>query len=542
MIKINKMKSLNLKKIFWIIILVHCSFTLPAQDSKTILVTLGSNSCSTTATQPYISLIDKITNNVLINCNVSSAIGNTINGVMVEYNPVDNFIYLISVTNGTKIWKFDVGLASSTFTCPTLTSTPTYSYSYQPNLFAINNYGEVYSIGNYNSTAATATLSKFNFSTGAVISSQTIQFPTTNKPSDTSSGDMTFVSNGKVYGVFGTSPSKLYELTNVGGTGNAGATFLTNITDPIYGLAYIDEKLQLSGYSGSSCYTYTYNLLTNTLGSKSSFPNGYKPVDHSSIYTSIGATKRILKKETINNSTADITYELHLQNTGNVKLSNVQITDNLAAIYGAANISNLTVTAVSNPSNLSLNPSFNGNTSINLLMPNQGLTNAIPNNLITLNLSMRINNLDTTQTYGNQATVTGYVGTSTNNITVSDLSNDGPPSAMFPLGTNIITNFNFNGYCFKKPVSSTTTIPTRHGITALGRAGADNGNWPMVRQSAWTVLEAKTKGFVVNRVANPATDIANPVEGMMVFDTTAQCLKIYNGTGWSCYSKPACLN
>lgn len=542
MIKINKMKSLNLKKIFWTIILVHCSFTLSAQDSKTILVTLGSNSCSRTADKPYISLIDKITNNVLINCDVSSAIGNTLSGVMVEYNPVDNYIYLISVKNGTKIWKFDVGLASSTFTCPTLTSTPTYSYSYQPNLFAINNYGEVYSIGNYNSSAATATLSKFNFSTGAVISSQTIQFPTTNKPSNISTGDMTFVSNGKVYGVFGANPSKLYELTNVGGTGNAGATFLTNITDPIYGLAYIDEKLQLSGYSGSSCYTYTYNLLTNTLGSKSSFPNGYKPVDHSSIYTSVGATKRILKKETINNSTADITYELHLQNTGNVNLSNVQITDNLAAVYGAANISNLTVTAVSNPSNLSLNPSFNGNTDINLLMPNQGLTNAIPNNLITLNLSMRINNLDTTKNYGNQATVAGYVGTSTNNITVSDLSNDGPPSAMFPLATNNITNFNFNGYCFKKPVSSTTTMPTRHGITALGRAGADNGNWPMVRQSAWTVLEAKTKGFVVNRVANPATDITSPVEGMMVFDTTEQCLKIYNGTGWSCYSKPACLN
>lgn len=95
--------------------------------------------------------------------------------------------------------------------------------------------------------------------------------------------------------------------------------------------------------------------------------------------------------------------------------------------------------------------------------------------------------------------------------------------------------------CYKLPVvTSGTAVPSNHGITALGRAGADNSNWPMVRQSAWTVLEAKTKGFVVNRVANPATDIANPVEGMMVFDTTAQCLKIYNGTVWSCYSTPAC--
>lgn len=99
----------------------------------------------------------------------------------------------------------------------------------------------------------------------------------------------------------------------------------------------------------------------------------------------------------------------------------------------------------------------------------------------------------------------------------------------------------FDLYCRKLPVTNAgTQLPSNHGITALGRAGADNSNWPMVRQSAWTVLEAKTKGFVVNRVANPATDIANPVEGMMVFDTTAQCLKIYNGTVWSCYSTPAC--
>lgn len=104
-----------------------------------------------------------------------------------------------------------------------------------------------------------------------------------------------------------------------------------------------------------------------------------------------------------------------------------------------------------------------------------------------------------------------------------------------------LVTINLIKVCYKLPVTyAGTLLPSKHGITALGRAGAENSNWPMVRQSAWTVLEAKTKGFVVNRVANPATDIANPVEGMMVFDTTAQCLKIYNGTVWSCYSTPAC--
>lgn len=107
-------------------------------------------------------------------------------------------------------------------------------------------------------------------------------------------------------------------------------------------------------------------------------------------------------------------------------------------------------------------------------------------------------------------------------------------------GSNVLTS------CYKPGVLTGTTSPTNHGITALGRAGSTNGNWPMVRNGAWTVLEAKTKGFVVNRVAftsagNPVgIGTANFVEGMMVYDTTNNCLKIYNGTIWSCYTTPAC--
>ena len=109
-------------------------------------------------------------------------------------------------------------------------------------------------------------------------------------------------------------------------------------------------------------------------------------------------------------------------------------------------------------------------------------------------------------------------------------------------------------YCYKKPVlNAGFTLPAKHGITALNRANSGTTDWPTVRQSAWTVLEANTKGFVVNRVAfndadsNPATPMtpvgiasANYVEGMMVYDTTNNCVKIYNGTVWNCYSTPAC--
>ena len=94
-------------------------------------------------------------------------------------------------------------------------------------------------------------------------------------------------------------------------------------------------------------------------------------------------------------------------------------------------------------------------------------------------------------------------------------------------------------------------VATNHGITLLKRAGADNGNWPMNKLSAHTVLESNTKGFVITRMSTvdiqgqttpsviPAK-ITNPQEGMMVYDTTIGCLKIYDGTAWSCFSTPAC--
>lgn len=119
------------------------------------------------------------------------------------------------------------------------------------------------------------------------------------------------------------------------------------------------------------------------------------------------------------------------------------------------------------------------------------------------------------------------------------------------------TNINFGLYfdkCYKTPPIITGGLPTNHGITSLSRAGDDgDGNtandWPMVRKGAWTALESKTKGFVINRVAanfEPPYDdgqvpsITNPVKGMMIYDTTNQCLKIYTGTTWKCFSVQTC--
>ena len=95
--------------------------------------------------------------------------------------------------------------------------------------------------------------------------------------------------------------------------------------------------------------------------------------------------------------------------------------------------------------------------------------------------------------------------------------------------------------CYDLPNTGTAGVDTKHGITLLQRAGVDNGNWPMIRKSAHTALESNTKGFVITRMTTAQiTAIVSPQEGMMVYDTVAKCLKLYDGTVWSCFSTPAC--
>lgn len=99
------------------------------------------------------------------------------------------------------------------------------------------------------------------------------------------------------------------------------------------------------------------------------------------------------------------------------------------------------------------------------------------------------------------------------------------------------------GYCLNDPASpGIGGTDTKVGITLLKRAGADDAdNWPMVRKSGHIALESNTKGFVITRIAKANLgNITNPQEGMMVYDTTDKCLKIYSDGAWRCFNEPTC--
>ncbi|MBW7675849.1 Ig-like domain-containing protein [Chryseobacterium chendengshani] len=108
---------------------------------------------------------------------------------------------------------------------------------------------------------------------------------------------------------------------------------------------------------------------------------------------------------------------------------------------------------------------------------------------------------------------------------------------------NIVVQDGDCSRCFRPATSpGVGGLPTNHGITALSRAGTDNGNWPMKITGAYTALDAKTKGLVINRLTTAQISaFTTPVVGMMIYDTTANCLKIYDNTNtWRCFSTPTC--
>ncbi|MBB4807527.1 putative repeat protein (TIGR01451 family) [Chryseobacterium defluvii] len=137
-----------------------------------------------------------------------------------------------------------------------------------------------------------------------------------------------------------------------------------------------------------------------------------------------------------------------------------------------------------------------------------------------------------------------YSGDLVNTVTVT------PPSNITEVNNtnNSATDTDTQAVCYKPAVTAGTVLNTPQGITSLGRAGADTAgnNWPMVRKGAWTVLEAKTKGFVLNRLTSAqitAIPSADLVEGMMVYNTTLDCLQVNtDGTaaGWACFNTQTC--
>lgn len=118
---------------------------------------------------------------------------------------------------------------------------------------------------------------------------------------------------------------------------------------------------------------------------------------------------------------------------------------------------------------------------------------------------------------------------------ISDIGNDEGQG----LGTS--GDASVNGcICYKPPVTTGTVLDTKFGITSLGRAHKSTSSWPGVRKGGWAALEAKTKGFVPNRLSTAQKNALVAVEGMIVYDTNLDCLSFFDGTSWKCLKNQIC--
>ncbi len=428
-------------------------------QQNSVLINFGSNTC-TAPLEPSFSLIkDPLGSPVFIsNCNMQAQLPDFFS-VFVAYNPANNKVYIADVRSGieTKIWILDIGLPQA-IDCPvTIPLAPTYSYNYATNNFEFDNNGDIWAFSSYDPTTGQCSLDKFDVTTGQAINTRTLQFPAGYFPNTISSGDLCILPNGRMFATLGFSPSLLYEITNYNGQGNASATFLTTVPKNCFGIAYIKGVLEITGTDfGTGCYYYEYDLSNGLLGTEKTFQVGNAPIDNTSFTPSIGNTKHLLNATPVNSNTYDLTYEIYVENMGNVILNNVELTDDLGSVFGAANVSNVQTNFVpgANAAGLTLNPNYNGITDINVLNPNQDLPNRILNNtnyFFKVQIQCRVTNLQNNLIYYNSALTKADIGSNNNLswVTVADSSNNGDQTFVDPnadgnanqIGENIPTPF-----------------------------------------------------------------------------------------------------
>ena len=542
-----------------------------AQNS--ILVNLGSANCSTPTTPAFSLFENPLSANpsVLALCNLTNQLPDYFN-VFVAYNPKDNNIYICDTRYGySKVWVMDMGLPDS-ISCPdSIPVTPTYTYNYLPNNFEFDNNGNLWSFRDYNDTTGICTMDQFDVTTGTVLFTQTLQFPLGNLPNTLSSGDLSILPNGRMFAVFGNNPSQLYEITNyMSGSGIATATYLQTMPQNTYGMAYLNGLLEITGTDEvSSCYYYTYNISNQTLIPIAQvFQNGQSPIDNTSVTPAIGSTKQLISVTQLNTTTADLTYEVYVRNMGNVILNNINAIDDLGAVYGEGNVSNVSVSFESggNDAGLTLNSDYNGTTDINLLAPGQSLPNQILNNtnyFFKLLISCRVSNMFTDKTYYNSAIGTGNVGSGTNTINVSDSSNNGPPSVVDPNndgnasepGENIPTPFHYTSMV---PVTftnvsaallnTTTSIikwsvatPTVNANTFNVEYSSDGKNWSTLGQI--NITNTNQGNYEYKQANIPAGNIYYRIEEIDVngYNTLSRIVSLNgnNGGGYSIFPNPA---
>ncbi|WP_313374814.1 Ig-like domain-containing protein [Chishuiella sp.] len=87
--------------------------------------------------------------------------------------------------------------------------------------------------------------------------------------------------------------------------------------------------------------------------------------------------------------------------------------------------------------------------------------------------------------------------------------------------------------CTKEPNTEIADSFTNIGVSTKAKK---LNNWPTTIPNGFIALESSQKGFVITRVTS-SSKITEPKPGMVIYDKTDLCVKLYNGTSWNCIKK-----
>lgn len=419
-------------KKLWLLLLIAAITTaaatkVRAQATYAVPVSIGNNAC--TSGKGFVQF--RYTSNNLTlaqvpptSCNLSNLASPGFNeyNAGISFNPKDtNLYYTRYVSPNTYVWRWKPGSA-----CPP----PTALLTVYNNMYVIgltfDSEGMGYQLIYTGSYPYGLALQSVNFTTATLGPIVPVSLPAGLNPL-AGNGDFIITPTGQFLAILDNN----YITINYHDYGSAPlqATLISKLSgNTIIGLSYSDGKLVASDYyNAGGYYRSNYYEVGIVDGAKTTITTApcYFSTDMTDINTAIGVSKKLASATpTSTPGTYDLCYDIYVQNYGNWPLSKIKVTDNLAAIFGPPNISNISVSLIDNPAGVVLDPTFNGSTKTNLIDSVNSKLPASPaaNNHFTIRLCFRVKSIIVGKVYNNNAFATGdgYL-----NVRVTDKSTDG---------------------------------------------------------------------------------------------------------------------
>ncbi len=363
----------------------------------------------------------------------------TIFNSSVSFNPRDQRMYYIWTDYNiaspyrSYIWRWDPT------TCPAAALDTLTSFAFDIGGITFDNNGFAWQLEFSGSAPFKAYLRQLDFVADVIRTADTLDLlPGAGGIGDTlynvGSGDITLTPDGQMYFIF---DNKLY-TPDYGSYNNPTrhlkCTYIDTVRRPgtgsLVGLGFADGDL-IASYAGGCIYRRINPVTGDTAAITYTYPGskGVRATDMSQINSGVGAAKRLVSVTPTGTAQQyNVVYDVYVKNYGNTTINNLQVTDDLSAINGVANVSNVTTAFVGTPPpGIALNPGFTGvggGASLRLLRPTgQTLRNyPVDSSYFTIRISCRLSNIVNGTIYNNQVVTTanGF-----NNAALRDSSTNG---------------------------------------------------------------------------------------------------------------------